>query len=134
VCLCEGVRSPGTGVTDNCELSCGCWDLNLGPLEEQPVLLELSHLSSLLLVVFLRAGHQTSCGGVHRSLACKIMCAPRLTHWHNLRDPLGLIKVHCGPLPRTSDRGVKGKDRNERAKSRGLMKWVSHLVSRGSDQ
>jgi hypothetical protein len=25
VCLCEGARSPGTGVTDNCELSCGCW-------------------------------------------------------------------------------------------------------------
>jgi hypothetical protein len=27
------------GVIDNCELPCGCWELNLGPLEEQPVLL-----------------------------------------------------------------------------------------------
>jgi len=24
---------------DSCELSCGCWKLNPGPLEEQPVLL-----------------------------------------------------------------------------------------------
>ena len=39
VCLGEGVRSPGTGVTDSCELPCGCWELNLGPLQEQHVLL-----------------------------------------------------------------------------------------------
>jgi hypothetical protein len=26
-------------VTDGCEPPCGCWDLNSGPLEEQPVLL-----------------------------------------------------------------------------------------------
>jgi hypothetical protein len=25
-------------ITDGCELPCGCWDLNLGPLEEQSVL------------------------------------------------------------------------------------------------
>ena len=35
----ESVRCPGTGVTDSCELPCGCWELNSGPLEEQPVLL-----------------------------------------------------------------------------------------------
>ena len=39
VCLCESPRSPGTGVTDSCELSCGSWELNLGPLEEQSLLL-----------------------------------------------------------------------------------------------
>lgn len=33
------VRSPETGITDSCELPSGCWDLNLGPLEEQPMLL-----------------------------------------------------------------------------------------------
>ena len=38
VCLCEGVGSPGTGVTDSCELPYGCWELNSGFLEEQPVL------------------------------------------------------------------------------------------------
>jgi hypothetical protein len=50
ICLCttcalspwgpeEDMRPPGTGVTDGCELPCGCWKLNPGPLEEQPVLL-----------------------------------------------------------------------------------------------
>jgi hypothetical protein len=33
----EGVRPPGTGVREDCELLCGCWELNLGLLEEQPV-------------------------------------------------------------------------------------------------
>lgn len=32
--LCGGIRSPGTGVTDNCELPGGCWELNSGSLEE----------------------------------------------------------------------------------------------------
>lgn len=35
----EGVRSPGREVTDSCELTCGYWELNPGPLKEQPVLL-----------------------------------------------------------------------------------------------
>jgi len=34
----EGVTHSGTGVTDGSELSRGCWEWNLGPLEEQPVL------------------------------------------------------------------------------------------------
>ena len=39
VCLCAGDGSLGTRVTDSCELPCGCWGLNQGPLEEQSVLL-----------------------------------------------------------------------------------------------
>jgi len=35
----EMTRSPGTGVTDSCELPCGCWELNSGPLQEQLVFL-----------------------------------------------------------------------------------------------
>ena len=35
VCLHEGVRSLRAGVIDGCELPCGCWELDLGPLEEQ---------------------------------------------------------------------------------------------------
>jgi hypothetical protein len=35
----EEVGSPGSGVKDKCEPSCGCWELNPGPLEEQTVLL-----------------------------------------------------------------------------------------------
>jgi hypothetical protein len=33
----KGVRFPETGVRDNCKLSCGCWELNLDPLEEKPM-------------------------------------------------------------------------------------------------
>ena len=35
----EDIRSHGTEVKDNCQLPCGCWELNPGPLQEQPVLL-----------------------------------------------------------------------------------------------
>ena len=36
----DGFRSPETGVAGACELlPYGCWKLNLGPLEEQTVLL-----------------------------------------------------------------------------------------------
>lgn len=35
----EGVRSPETRVTNCCEPPYRCWELNLGTLEEQPLLL-----------------------------------------------------------------------------------------------
>lgn len=35
----EGVEFSWTGVTDCCKLSCEGWELNLGPLEEQLLLL-----------------------------------------------------------------------------------------------
>ena len=38
----EGTEFPGTGVTDGWEPLCEFWELNPGPLKEQPVL--LSHL------------------------------------------------------------------------------------------
>lgn len=41
-CLCrseDGIRAPGTGGLDSCEMACGCWESNPNPLEEQPVLL-----------------------------------------------------------------------------------------------
>lgn len=34
----EGQREAGTGVTDAHKLPCECWDPNLGPLQEEPVL------------------------------------------------------------------------------------------------
>jgi hypothetical protein len=37
--VCEGARSCGIGATNCCEWPYGCWELNLGPLEEQPLLL-----------------------------------------------------------------------------------------------
>lgn len=35
VCLCEGVRSSESEITDSCELPHGHWELNLGPLQKQ---------------------------------------------------------------------------------------------------
>jgi hypothetical protein len=37
----EGVRYPGTGVTDGCEPPCRCWELNPESLEGQPLSLPL---------------------------------------------------------------------------------------------
>jgi hypothetical protein len=33
------IGCPVTGITDSCETPCGCWELNLGPLKEQWMLL-----------------------------------------------------------------------------------------------
>lgn len=33
----EGIGSSGIGITEGQELSCRCWELNLGLLKEQPV-------------------------------------------------------------------------------------------------
>lgn len=40
-------------VTDGCELSCWGWELNLGPMEEQSVLLTLSYLSRLKKIILI---------------------------------------------------------------------------------
>ena len=50
--VCEGARSPGTGAMDSCERPCGCWESNLGPLEEQPVLLTVEPSPQPVNVVF----------------------------------------------------------------------------------
>lgn len=46
----ERVRCPRTGVKDECERPCGCWQSNLFPLQEQPMLLiaELSLMVAIL--------------------------------------------------------------------------------------
>lgn len=35
----EGNESPGTGATDGYQLPCGCWELNMDPLQKEQVLL-----------------------------------------------------------------------------------------------
>ena len=35
----EGIRLPGTGVSDSCKILYVCWESNMGPLPEQPELL-----------------------------------------------------------------------------------------------
>lgn len=37
LCICEGIRYPGTGFQTVVSLPCGCWEMNPRPLEEQPV-------------------------------------------------------------------------------------------------
>lgn len=44
-------RFPGTGVTGSCELLCECWELNPGPVEEQPVLLTISPVACLVVLL-----------------------------------------------------------------------------------
>ena len=48
----EDIRLPATGVTDGCELPCGCLQLDLGPLEEQQCSKLLNRLSISSLVNF----------------------------------------------------------------------------------
>ncbi|EDL33388.1 mCG1045525, partial [Mus musculus] len=38
-CLQTHQKRVSDPITDGCELPCGCWELNSGPLEEQSVLL-----------------------------------------------------------------------------------------------
>jgi len=38
-CIPAGQKRASDPITDGCELPCGCWELNSGPLEEQTVLL-----------------------------------------------------------------------------------------------
>lgn len=50
--------SPGIGVRDGCEPLCGCWVLNLGPLQEQQVLVTIeSSLHHHIVTKFLVLGH-----------------------------------------------------------------------------
>ncbi|ERE84501.1 E3 ubiquitin-protein ligase [Cricetulus griseus] len=37
----KGIGYFGNGVIDSCELPCGCWESNPGPLQEQQVLLTM---------------------------------------------------------------------------------------------
>lgn len=43
-CPRKGVGSPGTGVSNGCELPGGCWEPNSGHVEERSVLLIPAHL------------------------------------------------------------------------------------------
>lgn len=48
-----GIRSPETGIADGSKLSCGCLELNLGPLEEQPGLLAAKPILYFIFLHFL---------------------------------------------------------------------------------
>lgn len=48
----RGGQIPGTGVTGGCLPFCRCWDLNQGPMEEEPLLLTLELLIQLIACVY----------------------------------------------------------------------------------
>ena len=52
----RGIRSHGTIVTDGCRLPCEFWELNSGPLKEQPVLLNTEPSLQPPLVCFFEVG------------------------------------------------------------------------------
>ena len=54
--MLAGQKRSADLITDGCEPPCGCWELNLGPLEEQSVLLTSEpslHLQMFLNTKFL---------------------------------------------------------------------------------
>ena len=53
----EGIRSPGTGVTDGSESLCGCWDQSFGPFEVRVSALNC-YLSNLTEVLYLESSPQ----------------------------------------------------------------------------
>ena len=56
----SGHSIPETGVSDGCELQCGCWGLNLGPLQEQLLSTDPS-LQSPVPASFHMVGHMSEC-------------------------------------------------------------------------
>jgi hypothetical protein len=50
----ESIESLGVETRDSCESPCGCWELNLGLLEEQPVLLTIELFPPTPLFTLLR--------------------------------------------------------------------------------
>jgi hypothetical protein len=55
----EGIEFSETGVTDHCELPCGCWESNQGLLQEQKVLLT-AELSIQVKEAVLWSDHDTT--------------------------------------------------------------------------
>jgi hypothetical protein len=52
-CFQTDQKKASDPITDACELPCGCWDVNSGPLEEQSVLLTAEPSLQALEVAFL---------------------------------------------------------------------------------
>ena len=117
--LCEGARFSGIRVLDGCELPCGCWELNLDPLEEPPVLLivEPSHkhlefsffkkqqpLFICLFIYFLCAyvWGFSQCPGsgrkLNRGLQVQGLKPSGVPEWAVGADPLGPLSAWNGSL------------------------------------
>lgn len=81
-----GIGSPGTEITDDCELPCVCWEPNPGPLEEQPMSYGLGHVSRRYFITLTgivwglrlqgtqRTLNQHITGHLHISIYCNTTC------------------------------------------------------------
>jgi hypothetical protein len=83
-CLPSCLKRASDLITDGCEPPCGCWELHLGPLEEQSVLLnaELSLQPSDIIfqVLFMIGRMQTNWMG--------------RVNWHLLRYAVSQVSLH----------------------------------------
>ena len=90
--LCEGVGSPGTGVTDSCELPYGDWELTLGPLEKQlvPLTTEPSLQHHLPCIAFLTYPEailfHSPLLKTRKACACDACQVPEVSHLVYSRD------------------------------------------------
>lgn len=51
-------NSPGNGVIGCCEPSCGCYEVNSGPLEEQSLFSSLYNINLNFIIVFIRSSQE----------------------------------------------------------------------------
>lgn len=93
----------GTGVSDSCGPSCGCWELNRGPLEGQSVLRSVELSLQLLCIMFWgEVSNWTWSSYIWSgSLANELQgsTAPAQWHWESSRPPSRPgFKMGSGPL------------------------------------
>jgi hypothetical protein len=83
VCMPAGQKRAPDLIIDGCEPPCGCWELNSGPLEKQPVLL-IFEPSLQPFVLYFEAGSQLCSPGwtpAHSSLLTGV-CTHAYAHAH----------------------------------------------------
>ena len=61
----EAIKATRTGDTDGCEPPCGCWEMNLGPLQEPQVLLTAEPFLQPLIWGFLKILQSASWPQMH---------------------------------------------------------------------
>lgn len=74
-------RDLASVVKDGCKSLCGCWELKLSPLEKQPVLLPVTHSSSLPFIHFF-------CNQVYKRHDIFVLCRKI---WHSCHSDFATI-------------------------------------------
>jgi hypothetical protein len=77
-------------LTGGCELSCGCWEFNLGPLEEQPVL----PTTEPSLYSHWQASALSGWAISSASLSSSFLCNDNISSCYRWALPWGEVKTH----------------------------------------